>query len=66
MQPAIEMTRRLADDLVMAYYGEDAAAAAAVRALAMTNIDNAEAARSWVAVSNILAQARERGPKAPA
>ena len=62
MQPALEVTRRLADDLLESY-GEDAEAAAADRAQAMKNIGNAEAAWLWAAVTDIIAQARGRGPR---
>ncbi len=58
MVPIEQATNRLAADLV-ASYGEDAALAALERAEAMEKIGNAEAARVWIAVTEILN--RQRG-----
>lgn len=57
MVPIEQATTRLAADLV-ASYGEDAALAALERAEAMEKIGNAEAARVWVAVTEILNRRR--------
>lgn len=60
-----QATERLASHMV-ATYGEDAALAAAERAEAMEKIGNAEAARVWAAVREILAPRRARGARADA
>ncbi len=65
MVPTEQAAVRLASHLV-ATYGEDAALAASERAEAMEKIGNAEAARVWAAVSEILAPGRRRGGRADA
>ena len=50
---------RLAQDLVD-HYGEDAERAAAERLDAMQQMGNADAARVWAAVSELIAQMRGR------
>ena len=57
MVPREQATARLAADLI-ANYGDDAAFAAFERAEAMEKIGNAEAARVWVAVTEILTRRR--------
>lgn len=54
-----QATRRLARDLA-AQYGEDAVQAASERAKAMEQIGNADAAKIWSAVTEILRRFRGR------
>jgi len=65
MLPTDQAAVRLASHLI-ATYGEDAPVAAAERAEAMEKIGNAEAARVWAAVSDILAPRRGKGVRADA
>jgi hypothetical protein len=60
MVPTDQAMVRLAQGLV-ATYGEDAAAPAYERAEAMERIGNADAARIWAAVEEILRRAQGRG-----
>ena len=65
MVPMDQATARLASHMVDTY-GEDAALAASERAEAMEKIGNAEAARVWAAVREILAPRHARGARAGA